>query len=516
MYLLVKLELGKTLIIDALSILSGGRFSKDMIRQGQKNSYIEMSLYLPKLNEEENIIVSREINLNGKNICKIDGRLVTVSELKEFMNSVIDIHGQNENQSLLEVSNHIKLLDKFSGEKLNDLKEEYKKYYFQYLEINKQIKENFGEEKEKQRILDLLKYQLNEIDSVELKIGEEEELSEKRKIIMNSEKIANSIGKTKQILEENIIDNLSECIRQIDFISDYNDEYKKISEVIRNSYYDLEETKNTLSLLEEDVEFDSEEQNKLEQRLDIIQDLKRKYGNSIEEILNFRNDLEIKIEKIENNEEYIKKLQNDLKEFEEKMKTISQKISEKRKENAKIISKKINVELKDLEMNKSDFEVRIEEENKFNSNGTDKVEFLISTNLGTDKKSLIKIASGGEMSRIMLAIKNVLADVDDIPIMVFDEIDTGISGNAGVVTGEKIKNISKNHQVICITHLASIAAKGDYNYYIYKESDEISTKTKIKQLDEKETLNEIARISSGIVTDISLNLAKQLRNKKIA
>ena len=462
-------------------------------------------------------IEETEFKQMTKYICKIDGRLVTVSELKEFMNSVIEIHGQNENQSLLEVSNHIKLLDKFSGEKLNNLKEEYKEYYFQYLEINKKIKENFGEEKEKQRILDLLKYQLNEIDSAELKIGEEEELYEKRKIVMNSEKIANSIGKTKQILDANIIDNLSECIRQIDFISDYNDEYKKVSEVIRNSFYDLEEIKNTLSLLEEDIEFDSEEQNKLEQRLDIIQDLKRKYGNSIEEILNFRNSIEIEIEKIENNEDYIKKLQNELKEIEEKMKSLSQKISEIRKENAKIISEKINLELKDLEMNRSDFEVRIEEENKFNSNGTDKVEFLISTNLGTDKKSLIKIASGGEMSRIMLAIKNVLADVDDIPIMVFDEIDTGISGNAGVVTGEKIKNISKNHQVICITHLASIAAKGDYNYYIYKESDEISTKTKIKQLDEKETLNEIARISSGVITAISLNLAKQLRgNLKIA
>ena len=485
-----------------------------MIRYGQKNSYVEMSLFLPKINTEENNIVSREINLAGKNICKINGRLVTVSQLKEFMNTIIDIHGQNENQSLLEVNNHIKLLDKFAGKNIDILKEKYKQLYFRYLEINKGIKENFGEEKEKQRMIDLLKYQLNEIEEANLSINEEENLYEKRKVIINSEKISKSISFAKNSLNQNIIDYLSDSIKEMDKISDYNIEYGKITERLRSCYYELQETGIDLSSLEDDIDFDEEEQNKIEQRIELINSLKRKYGNNIQEILKFSEEIKIEINKLENNEEYIQKLKEELKIVESQMLNIGKQISIIRKESGIKISNKINKELKDLENTKAHFEASINSnENKFNCNGIDNVEFLISTNLGTEKKSLIKIASGGEMSRIMLAIKNVLADVDDTPIMIFDEIDTGISGTAGVVTGEKIKNISKKHQVICITHLASIAAKGDYNYYIYKETIENETRTRIKQLSEEEVLKEIARISSGVVTDISLNLAKQLRQK---
>ena len=485
-----------------------------MIRHGQKNSYVEMSLFLPKINSEENIIVSREINLTGKNICKINGRLVTVCELKEFMNNIIDIHGQNENQSLLEINNHIKLLDKFAGKNIEVFKEKYKQLYFRYLEINKSIKENFGEEKEKQRILDLLKYQLNEIEEANLYVNEEENLYEKRKVIINSEKISKSISFAKNSLNQNIIDNLSECIKEMDKISDYNIEYGKITERLRTCYYELQESGIDLSSLEDDIYFDEEEQNKIEERIELINSLKRKYGNNIQEILKFSEEIKVEINKIENNEESIQKLRQELKNIEIEMLNLGEQISIIRKNAGVQISNKINKELKDLEMTKADFEVNINSnENKFNSNGIDNVEFLISTNVGTEKKPLIKIASGGEMSRIMLAIKNVLADVDDTPIMIFDEIDTGISGTAGVVTGEKIKNISKKHQVLCITHLASIAAKGDYNYYIYKETIENETRTRIKQLSEEEVLKEIARISSGVVTDISLNLAKQLRQK---
>ncbi|MGN1299428.1 MAG: DNA repair protein RecN [Candidatus Scatovivens sp.] len=506
------------MIIDALTILSGGRFSKEMIRHGQKNSYVEMSLFLPKINKEENIIISREINLTGKNICKINGRLVTVSQLKEFMNKIIDIHGQNENQSLLEVSNHLKLLDKFAGGNIDKLKEEYKKLYFRHLEINKTIKENFGEEKERQRMLDLLKYQLNEIKQANLKVNEEEELYEKRKAIINSEKISSAINLAKNLLSQNIIDDLSNTIKEMDKISEYNLEYQKISERLRNCYYELQESEIDLSSFENNIDFNEEQQNKIEERIELINSLKRKYGNNIEEILKFSEEINLEIDKIENNEEYIKQLKNELNNIKEKMMDYAKEISNIRKEAGIEISKKINKELKDLEMKKAEFEVRINTDDKnYNCNGIDSIEFLISTNIGTDKKPLNKIASGGEMSRIMLAIKNVLADIDETPIIVFDEIDTGISGNAGVITGEKIKNISKKHQVICITHLASIAAKGDYNYYIYKETEENETKTKVRQLEEDEILKEIARISSGSITQISLNLAKQLRGiEKIA
>ena len=510
---------GKTLIIDSLNILSGGRFSKEMIRHGQKNSYIEMSLDLPKINSEENIIVSREINIAGKNICKINGRLVTVNELKEFMTKIIDIHGQNQNASLLEISNHIKLLDKYSGNQIADLKEEYKKCYYESLEIRKKLEENYGDEKEKQRRLDLLKYEVNEIDSANLIVNEEDALYEKRSLIANSEKISRAIEYSKNNLDENIIDNLNDVIRTLEKISGYDEKYDKVCRSLREVYYEIEEASMDLNSFEQELDFDEEEQNKIEERIDLINTLKRKYGNNIEEVLNYKDEIELEINKIENNEEYINSLKSKLNKIEEKMLDLALKMSNIRKNTAKQMSDRINIELKELEMKKAEFEVVVNSiDSKFNSNGIDNVEFLISTNVGSQKQSLIKIASGGEMSRIMLAIKNVLADVDETPIMVFDEIDTGISGNAGVTTGEKIKNISKKHQVICITQLASIAAKGDYNYYIYKESDENITRTKIKQLEEKEVLEEIARISSGIVTDISLNLAKQLRgeNKKIA
>ena len=368
-------------------------------------------------------------------------------------------------------------------------------------------------------MLDLLKYQLNEIEEAKLKTNEEDDLYEKRKLIINSEKIASSLQISGNLLNQNIIDDLSNAIKEMEKISQYNLEYDEILKRLRNCYYELQECQIDISNLEEDIDFDKEEQNKIEQRIDLINSLKRKYGNNIDEILSFKEQIKLEIDKIENNEEYIKKLKDELDNLNKKMHELSIEISNIRKKFSILLSDKINKELKDLEMTKAEFDVEIiSKESDFNSNGIDEVEFLISTNLGTEKKALTKIASGGEMSRIMLAIKNVLADVDETPIMVFDEIDTGISGNAGVTTGEKIKNISKKHQVICITHLASIAAKGDYNYYIYKESKDNQTRTKIKQLEENEVLEEIARISSGVVTDISLNLAKQLRgeNKKIA
>ena len=264
--------------------------------------------------------------------------------------------------------------------------------------------------------------------------------------------------------------------------------------------------------------FDEEEQNKIEERLDLINSLKRKYGNTVEEILEYKEKVNQEIFEIENLEGYILKLKSELKKIEKEMLEIARTLNSIRNKYAEILSKKINNELKDLEMKNAKFGISVEfsKENNFNSNGLDKVEFVISTNVGEDAKSLIKIASGGEMSRIMLAIKSVLADIDQIPVIVFDEIDTGISGVAANATGEKMKNISKTHQVICVTHLASIAAKGEYNYFVCKEVENEKTRTKVKQLNEEEVLKEIARISSGTVTDISINHAKELRKSNVA
>lgn len=509
---------GKTLIIGSLQILAGGRFSKEMIRKGEKNSYVEMSVYLNGFGfEEDMVVVSREINTSGKNVCKINGRLVTVCELKKFMNNIIDIHGQNDNQSILDVSKHIELLDDYAGENLTSLKIEYQKLYTEYLKIKTEINNNYGDDREKQRKLDLLNYQVNEIEAADLKIDEEEMLLEKRKIMMSSEKIVANLSEAEIQLNQNVVDNINIAIRALEKIESYNNEYSKVLERLKDSYYEIQEAVSDITSFCEDIEFNEEEQDEVEERLNLINSLKRKYGSSIKEILEYKEEINKEIYEINNLEGYILSLKNKLYDIEEKMYNICLKINQIRNKYAEDLSIKINNELKDLEMKTSKFSIKINfsEDRNYNKNGLDKIEFLISTNVGEEAKSLIKIASGGEMSRIMLAIKSVLADVDKIPVIIFDEIDTGISGIAANATGEKIKKISKKHQVICVTHLASIAAKGDYNYYVCKEIENEKTKTKVKQLNEEEVLREIARISSGTISEISINHAKELRNMRL-
>ena len=506
---------GKTLIIDSLGIISGGRFSKEMIRKGEEYSYIEACIYMPEseIAIDGNIIVSREIYTSGRNSCKINGRLVTVSELKEFMKNVIDIHGQNDNQTLLDKSSHIGYLDSFIGNEIIQIKIEYRKLFEKYNEIKQELKNNYGDDKEKQRKLDLLKYQLNEINQASLKQGEDEKLEEQRKIIMNSEKISENLSIADNALSNETIDSINTAIRALEKIENIDEQYSKKLSELKNVYYDIQEISRDITGIKEKVYFDEEERNEIEQRLDIIFSLKRKYGNSINEILKYEEELEKEIYEIENLDEINNKLKKELKEIQYKMKELSDEMNKIRTIKAKELSEKINIELQDLEMKNAKFNAKVEldTENEFNKNGLNKVEFLITTNTGEEEKALIKIASGGEMSRIMLGIKSVLADVDKVPVLVFDEIDTGISGKAAKAVSSKIKNIAQKHQVLCVTHLASIAAKGDYNYYISKEVNNDKTSTKIKLLTEQETIEEIARIASGDINDISIEHAKQLR-----
>ena len=335
---------------------------------------------------------------------------------------------------------------------------------------------------------------------------------------MSSEKISKNLAEAENQISNNTIDSLNIAIKSIEKIEQYNPEYSAIIERLKNAYYEIQETSYDLTAFGEEMYYDEEEVDQIEKRIDLINSLKRKYGNTIEEILNYKEEVNKEIFEIENLESYILKLKNDLKKIEKEMLEIARSMNSIRNKYAEILSLKINKELKELEMKNAKFGIDVEfsNESNFNPNGLDKVEFVISTNVGDDAKSLIKIASGGEMSRIMLAIKSVLADVDKIPVIIFDEIDTGISGVAANATGEKLKNIARNHQVLCVTHLASIAAKGDYNYFVCKEVENNTTKTKLKQLDEEEILKEIARIASGVISDVSINHAKELRYKKTA
>ena len=510
---------GKTLIIDSLGIISGGRFSKEMIRKGETNSFVEICMYEPE-NEnaiDGNIIVSREINSNGKNMCKINGRMVTVNELKNFMSKFIEIHGQNDNQSLLDNKFHLKYLDGFIGDKIIDTKKQYKEKYEKYIEIKQELKNNYGDEKERERKLDLLRYQFNEIEEANLKVNEEDNLEEKRKLMLNSEKISKNLNEADIAIGENSIDSINTAIRALEKIENIDKKYEDISSNLKNIYYELQEISRDISEHKEDVYFDEQERNEVEERLDLIYNLKRKYGNDVQEILNYKDEIEAEINHIENLDEYNNKLKKELKQLKQEMTTLAEKMHELRNEYGKVLSININKVLEDLEMKNANINIHVDyNEEEYYENGKDIVEFYITTNLGEDEKQLAKIASGGEMSRIMLAIKKVLADTDKMPVLIFDEIDTGISGKAAGAVAEKLNGISKNHQVLCISHLPSIAAIADYNYFISKRVINERTNTNIKLLNEKETLEEIARISSGEINEATIQYAMQLRNKKVS
>lgn len=508
---------GKTLIIDSLQIISGGRFSKDMIRRGASNSFVELCMYAPESEKAEdgNIIVSREISSNGKNMCKINGRMVTVNELREFMKEFIEIHGQNDNQNLLDSKKHLSYLDSYSGEKIYSLKQEYRNYYLEYKNVLKELKDNLGDEKEKQRKIDLLQYQINEIEEADLKLNEEDELEEQRRVMQNSEKISDSLNTANNLIEENGIDNISMAIRALEKIETIDKKYEEASSSLKNIYYELQEIARDISSYKDDTYFDEEERNNVEERLDLIHSLKRKYGNTIEEILQYKDEIKEELEKIENLEEYNIKLRKRRDELEKKLNTLANKMHEIRIVSSKKLVEDINKELEDLEMKNAKINIKVDyTDNEFFKDGKDIVKFYIITNVGEAEKELSKIASGGEMSRIMLAIKKVLAEFDNTDILVFDEIDTGISGKAANSVANKLKAISKKHQVLCISHLPNIAAMADYNYFISKNIVEDRTKTQIKLLKENEVIEELARISSGEVNEVTLKYARELRNKK--
>ena len=504
---------GKTLMIDSLAILAGGRFSKEMIRKGEEYSYVEACLFLPNHENaiEGNVIISREISTNGRNMCKINGRMVTVNELKAFMKSVIDIHGQQDNQVILDKSSHLGYLDSFIGAEIKPLKEEYRRQYNQYCEINRLLAENYGDETEKERKLDLLKYQLKEIQVAGLKVGEEEELEEKHRKMMHAEKVMQNLAEANEALSNQTIDSVNIAIRALEKIEKIDSSYAEKLVNLKNIYYEVQELTRDISSMQEEDEWDAREQEAVEERLDTLFSLKRKYGNRIEAVMAYAEKLEKQIEEIENMDEINQKRRKELVEIEKTLQQLADKTHEMREKYAKKLSHLVNQELSDLEMKQAQFTVEIKREIKYQKNGMDEVEFYICTNVGEEAKPLIKIASGGEMSRIMLAIKSVLAEIDRVPVLIFDEIDTGISGIAANAVGQKMKKIAKYHQVLCITHLANIAAKGDYNYYISKKVKENHTVTQIEQLNEERTLQEIARIASGDVSKISIEHAQALR-----
>lgn len=516
---------GKSIILDGISLLIGERSNLEMIRTGEESLFAEgvfdlSEVQKEKLNklgfeiEDDELIISRYFYRNSKSKITVNGMRMTVSKLKELMRNVLDLVGQHEHQYLLNKNYHLGLLDRFLDKNGQELAKEIRNNVSSLKMINKKIEEI---ETEKFRIMekkDILEFQSNEIASLGLKENEDNELEEEYKILFNagkiSEKLENSIQRLKEG-EYSVINSLGKIKKNLEQLSDISETYSELKEKIENIIYEVDDIGYSLEDMVENVESDDVRLEKVISRIDEINKLKLKYGSTIEEILAFREENEKKLSliKFENNELEVLK-----KEKEEKTKLYfenSRKLREIRKKVAENLEKTINVQLKDLNMANSKFKVAFSEKTVISSKGMDDVEFMMVTNLGENYKPLAKIASGGEISRIMLALKTVFSSVDNISVLIFDEIDTGISGETVRKVAEKLKELSGTVQVICVTHSPQIAGKSNQQFFIKKEIENNVTETKVRELNTDERIREIARIISGDnITETSIEHVKEI------
>ena len=515
---------GKSIIIDSINAILGERVSRDLIRTGKDKALVEAVFQIDNSRfagileemgiepeEDGTLIISREFTLAGRNLCRINGKMATVSMLKSFGEKLIDIYGQFDNQSLLRTESHSELLDSFAGAEVLELKQRYTTLLSEYKEIKVRLKSLSGDKGERERKIDLLGYQIDEIRKAKLKLNEEEDFNKQRILLSSSEKIINALAHAYSLLfsgnniRNSAADNLNEALDELHSIEKLDIRYAEICTKLQDISYQLEDVIECIRSERDGTEYNPEMLEEIEERLDLIFKLKRKYGSSIQDILEYCASTEVQLDEIIKSEEIISELQLKLKKTDAELYRIALSLNKTRSKAAELLEAKIAVELEDLEMKRAKFKAHIEfddtcdhnGERKYNSNGLDHVEFLISPNVGEPLKPLAKIASGGEMSRIMLAIKTILADVDKLPTLIFDEIDIGISGKASQKVGEKLSYISRNHQVICVTHLAQIACMADNHFLIEKISGESNTETIVKKLSGDEVRSEIARILGG-------------------
>ncbi|MGP1608868.1 MAG: DNA repair protein RecN [Clostridium sp.] len=509
---------GKTLIIDSLLYASGAKFSKDKILKGKNEAVVNLSL---DIDGEEHLIY-RKFQKDGKNLCKIDEEFVSLKTLREYMLNIIDIHGQKENQSILEEENQIQILDQFmyfnndekTRKEILKIYNEYTKMYCIYKESKAELKNLEDKTNNDLREIDILKYEIGQIESASISVKEKQEVLEKYNEISNYEKIYNYLTDLNSNIS-NSVNNLSDSITLINNISKYSSKLEQEKGVVENSYYELEEVQIAIDKIMSSAEYDEKELDMLTDRINTYTILEKKYGGSIEKVIEYLENAKKRLEMIENKDDKVIELKEIVKKKEQELILLGRKLFEYRERSAKNISEKVTASLHDLEMKNAIFKIVLECDDNITKDGTNTLKFMISTNKQIDFKEISKIASGGEMSRIMLALKEVFAQVDNTKILVFDEIDTGISGNAGQKVGIKMAKISKNHQVLCVTHLASIASLGDNNIYISKEDKENKTETKVQKLEtEEEVLNEVARIIGGKISQSSLTTAKELRKIK--
>jgi DNA repair protein RecN (Recombination protein N) len=529
---------GKSIIIHAINFLVGGKGDIDLIRTGAETMLVEAVFDLtncPQVKtvleevgietEDDTLILSRELSRAGKSRCRINGRVATVAMLKQIGKSLIDIHGQHEHQSLLDPTNHLRFLDAFGGEGLMALKERYHILYRQLMQLERELTELQQSERERMQRLDLLRYQAEEIDRANLREGEEEELLQERQLLANAERISERINYAVRCLigENGALDPLGDAMRSLKEIADLDPNLQNWHDALSQAFDTIQEIGFELERYASRIEFDPERLEEVESRLDLLKRLKRKYGDSVSAILQYRQQIEQELQRLETSEERLEILQREREQLRRELAETAKALSEARQEIARQLERTVQNHLKALMMERARFKVAIdhipdpnglqlqEGTFAFGRDGIDQVEFLISTNPGEPLKPLAKIASGGEISRTMLALKASLQRTHEIPVLVFDEIDVGIGGKTAEAVGEKLKEVSRYAQVLCVTHLPQIAALADWHLQVEKITEGKRTRVIVTPLEYEERVKELARMLSGKqITQASLQHAQEL------
>jgi len=516
---------GKSIILDGISLLIGERNQTEMIRTGEESLFAEGVFDLSEEQvqrlkrigfdiEDNELIISRYFDRNSKSKVTVNGIRMTVSKLKELMSHILDLVGQHEHQFLLNKNYHLGLLDKFLNKDGTDTVKKIRENVINLKNLNKKIEEIETEKSKITEKKDIFEFQLNEINNLDLRENEDNELEDEYKILFNSGKIGEKLEESLQRLKEgeySVLSSLGKIKKNFEQLSGISEVYNEVKDKIESIMYEVEDVTYSVEAFSQETKTDDKRLEKVVQRIDEINKLKLKYGSTIEEILSFRDEIEKKLALINFENGELEQLKKEKKEKKEEYFRDCQKLSKMRKSIAEKLESTIDNQLKDLNMGNARFKVEFSERAVISPRGTDDAEFMMTTNPGENFKPLSKIASGGEISRIMLALKSVFSTVDNISVLIFDEIDTGISGETVRKVAEKLKELSKTVQVICVTHSPQIAAKGNQQFFIKKEIENNLTETKVRELNTEERIREIARIISGDnITEASINHAKEI------
>ncbi len=517
---------GKSIIIDAINAILGERTSRELIRTGSNNA--EVTAYFEDINnnvidvlnelglsceEDNSLLISRKISLDGKNVCKVNGTTINVSMLKRLGQSLVNVHGQLDNHNLLNEELHYTYIDNYAEN--CDIKEKYLSAYNDYCETKKQYNSLIINESEKARKIDLLTYQINEIIDADIKIGELDELNSRKKMLQNAEQLLTLLNNAIEIFDGNdnfngVNDMLNTASTSLINASSYNECLSKIADSVTDMSYNIGDISSELKDFVYNFDVNPAELDLIEERLDILFKLTKKYGSTEEEILDFLKNAQTELDNITFFDKKKDELEKEVTEKFNYLKQVGAELSENRRKHSELFVNEITEELSFLDMSSITFKV-VQNQKDFDETGADEIYFLISANAGEEPKPLSKIASGGELSRIMLAIKNVLASKDNIQTLIFDEVDTGVSGRAAQKIGIKLKEVSKNRQVLCVTHLAQIAAFADNHFLISKSESDNKTYTKVESLDNDGRIHELARIIGGIEqSQLSLDTAAEM------